>query len=242
MKKKRPISIENRWDILYRDYPEVYDKFSSFPYNPTWHESISKKFNLKDKTILDIGSGSGKSTFGLVRYCKYVIGVEPEDAMRKLAIKNAKKDKIKNVEFRKGSATKITADDNSVDAVVGITMVGINTAEEIKKFVDEASRVIKKGGYIIMVNIAPGWYGGNLEKYISDNSDYRKESWDKKIDNMFGKFGFKKKDIYSVQDYGNVDNLVETYGFIHGKNVIEHIKKNNISKIKWKLRARYKRV
>jgi hypothetical protein len=25
--KDKPISIENRWDILYRDYPEVFDDF-----------------------------------------------------------------------------------------------------------------------------------------------------------------------------------------------------------------------
>jgi hypothetical protein len=28
--KNYPESIENRWDILYRDYPEVYDRFASF--------------------------------------------------------------------------------------------------------------------------------------------------------------------------------------------------------------------
>jgi hypothetical protein len=32
--KRQPETIENRWDILYRDYPEIYDAFSSFPYHP----------------------------------------------------------------------------------------------------------------------------------------------------------------------------------------------------------------
>ena len=32
--KDKPISIENRWDILYSDYPEVYDEFANVPYEP----------------------------------------------------------------------------------------------------------------------------------------------------------------------------------------------------------------
>jgi len=32
--KDKPLSIENRWDILYREYPEIYDEFASVPYDP----------------------------------------------------------------------------------------------------------------------------------------------------------------------------------------------------------------
>ena len=32
--KDKLISIENRWDILYCDYPEVYDEFANVPYEP----------------------------------------------------------------------------------------------------------------------------------------------------------------------------------------------------------------
>jgi hypothetical protein len=31
----RPESIENRWDILYRDYPEIYAAFMNVPYQPS---------------------------------------------------------------------------------------------------------------------------------------------------------------------------------------------------------------
>lgn len=236
--KKKPISIENRWDILYRDYPEVYDKFSSFKYSPTWHEVLNKKFNFKNKVIADIGSGSGKSTFGLAKYSKYVIGIEPEDAMRKLAIKNAKKIGVKNIEFKKGELKKMPLEKNSVDAVVGVTTVGIHTLKEMKDFIKEASRVIKPKGYIMMLNIAPGCYGGDLNPHILDTGHH----YDKKIDDMYIKLGFKKKDIYSLQDYKTTKNMIDTYGFIFGEKIINYIKENNISKVKWKLRVRYKKV
>ena len=47
--KKRPLSIENRWDILYRDYPEVYDEFASVPNNPGMIEVLHERFDLAGK-------------------------------------------------------------------------------------------------------------------------------------------------------------------------------------------------
>ena len=42
----RPESIENRWDILYREYPEVYDEFASVPYEPDWVVSLSRMLKI----------------------------------------------------------------------------------------------------------------------------------------------------------------------------------------------------
>ena len=74
---KRPLSIENRWDILYRDYPDIYDEFASVPYTPNKIEILHERFNLTNKIIVDVGSGSGRSSMALAQYAKHVIGVEP---------------------------------------------------------------------------------------------------------------------------------------------------------------------
>lgn len=81
----KPETIEGRWGILYRDYPEIYDAFSSFPYEPDAMSVLMTKFPLNGATGLDIGSGTGKSSFGLAKYAREVIGVEPEAAMRAVA-------------------------------------------------------------------------------------------------------------------------------------------------------------
>src|SRR4030067_221836 len=47
----RPESIENRWDILYRDYPEGYDAFSNTPYHPTVYEQLPGVIDLRRKCI-----------------------------------------------------------------------------------------------------------------------------------------------------------------------------------------------
>ncbi|MCJ7771171.1 class I SAM-dependent methyltransferase [Candidatus Bathyarchaeota archaeon] len=54
-------------------------------------------FNLRDKIVADVGSGTGLSTFDLAKYARHVVGIEPEDSMRNLAVKNAEKRHIENV-------------------------------------------------------------------------------------------------------------------------------------------------
>lgn len=90
-------TVENRWDILYRDFPEVYDEFAAVPYVPRPIDVIEKEFGLGNKIVADIGSGSGKSTFQLAEYAKEVAGIEPEASMRKLAVDKARNLGLNNI-------------------------------------------------------------------------------------------------------------------------------------------------
>ena len=158
--KERPQSIENRWDILYRDYPEVYDEFANVPYTPRMINVLHEKFDLKSKTIADIGSGSGRSTLLLAEYAEHVIGVEPEKAMRDEAFKNTAETGLTNVVYVDGRGEEIPLDDDSVDMVVAITATMYPPEKVIPLFIREARRVVKPGGLIVSVDVAPGWYGG----------------------------------------------------------------------------------
>jgi ubiquinone/menaquinone biosynthesis C-methylase UbiE len=240
--KKKPETIENRWDILYKDYPEIYDEFADIPRKPDGMNIIIKKFNLKNKIVADIGSGSGKSTFPLTKYAKYVIGIEPEDSMRRLAIENVKKKGIKNVKFKKGTAEKIPIKKNSVDFVFGITVASFYNKNNIIKFIKEARRIVKKGGYIVTLNVAPKWYGGELAPMILGKSRITKVDTEGIVNKTLIKLGFKYKDFYQVQNYGSVSKAVRTYGFIFGKKAIKYINEHKKTKIKWKLRIHYKKI
>jgi ubiquinone/menaquinone biosynthesis C-methylase UbiE len=239
MTRAKPETIENRWDILYSDYPEVYDEFASVPKKPKWIDFINRWFDLKGKIVVDIGSGSGLSTFDLSKTAKSVIGVEPEGAMMEIAVKNTKSN-IRNVKFVKGSAEKIPLKDGSYDIVIAVTAAGFYNERNIKLFVKEAKRIVTDNGLIISVDIAPKWYGGELapiilgKKRISDSEEIR--------NNVFTSLGFKHKDLYQTQEYGSMKKILSTYGFIFGKKAIQYLKKHNKTKIKWKFRAYYLKV
>ena len=233
-------TIENRWDILYKDYPEVYDAFARVPYDPPLVDVIHDKCNLNGKAIVDVGSGSGLSTFDLAKYAKTVIGVEPEESMRDLAEKKALELGVSNVQFIKGLAEAIPFDDSNVDMVTAFFATLYPAEQMATQFIVEASRVVKPGGLVIAVDVAPGWYGGELAEIIEDK-DADVEAWAKH--RAFVEVaGFSYKDIEQTQEYGSVGKIIGTYGFIFGRKVIEYLRSHNKTSIKWHFRMFYKLI
>ena len=238
--KSKPLSIENRWDILYRYYPEVYDEFANVPYKPNMISVLNDKFDFNGRTIVDIGSGSGRSSIELARYAKQVIGFEPEEAMRQGAYKNTRELGLQNIVYEEGRAEDMPLDDGSVDIVAAFWATMYPPEEVIPLFVDEAKRVVKPGGLIFSVDVAPGWYGGELAQIIDDpEADIDSQT---KHRLFVDEKGFSFTDVYQTSYYGSLEKIIRTYGFIFGSKVIEYIKENSITSIKWKFRVYYARA
>lgn len=238
--KEKPLSIENRWDILYRDYPEVYDEFANVPYEPKMIDFLHHRFNLSEKTIADVGSGSGRSTIPIARYAVKVIGIEPEKAMRDEAKKNTAEAGLDNIVYLDGRAEKMPIGDNSVDMVMALTASMYPPEEVIPLFVEEARRVIKPGGVILSVDVAPGWYGGELARVIDDPG--ADDDLQAKHDCFVGDAGFKYFDVIQTSYYGSIEKIIGTYGFIFGVKTIDYIKEHKLTSIKWKFRAYFTQI
>jgi SAM-dependent methyltransferase len=225
----RPESIENRWDILYRDYPEVYEAFSNTPYHPTIYEQLAGIIDLRGKCIADVGAGTGISSLALAQDARQVIGIEREPAMLRQA---QLKVRGENVIFLGGDALRLPLADDAVDLVTGITLA-IYPPEGYRDFIHEGLRVAK--GPVFYVGIPPGWYGGDLYDVIED---LYKGEVDAEVDRIFlEEFQFAYQDIFSDQEYGTVENIVNLYGFIFGKKVIAHLKRERTTTIRWKFRV-----
>jgi ubiquinone/menaquinone biosynthesis C-methylase UbiE len=235
--KDMPLTIENRWDILYRDFPEIYDEFAAVPKEPSLLPVLMERFDFRDRVVADIGSGSGSSSFAFARLAKKVIGVEIEDAMRELAQRECTHRGLQNVEFIKGDARKIPLNDDSVDIVTGITLA-LYPVEKYRQFANEALRVAVNGGCIVMINITPGWYGGELSNIIADV-----DTIESKQNEIFvEEFGFRYEDFETNQEYGSLEKILRTYGFIFGKNAIDYLRQTGKTSIKWKFRIHYLNV
>jgi ubiquinone/menaquinone biosynthesis C-methylase UbiE len=235
-------SLEGRWDILYRDYPEVYDEFAAIPKTPDLFPEYAKKFKFKDKIILDIGSGTGLSSFAILPYCKSVIGVEAEEAMIEVAQINAMGRNVTGIQFIQGLADSVPLEDNSADISLAISLA-VFDPDEIRRYVKEQMRVVKPGGMVIKMDIAPGWYGGDMAPILlgpSRTTDVDTEGTVDKI--LRQEFSFQFKDYYQTQEYGSVDKICRTYGFIFGQKAIDYFLKKKKTKIKWKSRVFYKQV
>jgi ubiquinone/menaquinone biosynthesis C-methylase UbiE len=230
----RPESIENRWDILYRDYPEVYEAFSNTPYRPTVYEQLPGIIDLRGKCIADVGAGTGTSSLALAQYARQVIGIEREAAMLRQAREKARGAGSQRVTFLSGDALALPLADDSVDLVTGITLA-LYPPEQYRNFIREGLRVAK--GPVVYLGIPPGWYGGDLCKVIEDMEKVADKISDN-VDHIFiEEFQFSYQDIFSDQEYGTVGHIMSTYGFIFGKKAIEYLKRENKTTIRWKFRV-----
>ena len=106
------------------------------------------KFNNKEKTILDVGCGTGfvfdilgdKINDEKIRF----IGVEPAQGMIDIAKK--KYSSYNNVEFKIGTFSEIPIEDNSVDKIT--STLALHWVPSIKSSLKELKRVLKPEGSI----------------------------------------------------------------------------------------------
>ena len=218
---------------MYRDYPEKYDEFATTGWTNKEENRVYKKHDFSRKQVVDIGSGTGKSSFDLAPHAKLVIGIEPEKGMRDLAIKKAEEMGVTNVRFADGTAQNIPLPDDSVDYVTAITTTMYPPEEAIPRFIEEATRVTKPGGTIIFLDITPGWYGGELDHVIQDE-------WSIKhghiADNLWRAAGFTFEDYQVGQDYGTLEKIISVYGFIFGLKAISYLREHKKTTIRWSYR------
>lgn len=247
--EKKPESIENNWDILYQDYPEVYHRFATESVRePSLIAIVNDMFELHNKVVLDIGSGTGSSTFGWAKYAKSVIGIEPNSAMLRIAQEELKGRDAGNIIFIQGRAQNIPLKADSVDVAIFVTSIPIyhpeisEMEENAKRLIKEVSRVIRTSGFIISVDIAPFWYGGELARVILGRSRRTPENIEGNVSYILvEKLYFKYKDFFQTQKFKSMQDILETYGFIFGKKAIQYLIKHQKTTVKWKFRVYYKR-
>ena len=223
-------TIEEDWPRFYREFPQIYDRFSG--HSRTLVNIICDKFNLDDKIILEIGCGTGIATLELAKRAKSVIAIEIEQGMIDYASGEAYKKHFSNIEFIRADSLSLPIADNSVDAIVTIF------AGPLKH--EDSLSIVKEGGMIIRAGNHYRWYGGELRSVILGKNSISRIDY--KSDKRLREQGYSYMDVWANFSYPSVQEALETYGFIFSKKAIDYLLERNMNVIRQKARIFYTEV
>lgn len=122
---------------------------TSQKYSLQMYHYLASKTNINGKVVLEVGSGRGgganhiAKTFHPASYTGLDLAQSAVDLANKIH-------KTPNLKFIQGSAESIPLRDNSIDVVVNVE--SSHAYGLVDKFLSEVKRVLKPGGYLLLVD------------------------------------------------------------------------------------------
>lgn len=153
-----------------------------------------EKFRVEDKTILDLGCGTGRNTNYLADIGNNVIGIEISKTALNLAKERAKELNL-DVDYRFGDIGEpYEIKDNSIDVVLDVTSSNSLNEKGREIYINEVSRVLKDDGYFFVRALAKD---GN-----------------KNVKNLLKNSPGKEYDTYMIKEIGLTERVFSKEDFI----------------------------
>lgn len=148
---------DNDWHFMNYGYvPNADEPALSLPDDPTiqryplqMYHYLGAKAVLEGKQVLEVGSGRGGGARHLASYYRPASYIGMDLAQRAVDLAS-RIHQLPNLKFIQGSAESIPLPDNSIDVVVNVE--SCHAYGSVPVFLSEVKRVLKPGGYLLMVD------------------------------------------------------------------------------------------
>jgi len=107
---------------------------------------------LPPLVIADLGAGEGTLSELLAQRAETVIAVDSSEKMVEFGAGQARKHGVRNLEYRKGDLESLPIEAETVD--VALFSQSLHHAQHPRRAVEEAYRVLKPGGRIVILDLA----------------------------------------------------------------------------------------
>jgi ArsR family transcriptional regulator len=118
---------------------------------------------LPPLVVADLGSGEGLLSELLARRCKRVIAVDNSERIVAFGVAKAKKNGLKNLEFRQGDLQNPPIEANSVDVV--ILSQALHHAENPAEAIAAAHKILRPHGQILILDLLKHNFDKSRELY-----------------------------------------------------------------------------
>jgi len=144
IRKAEIYALSSVEDFVLYTRPHLMDRNCSFIY--AWEKRrLFEMADFRGKTILDVGSGSGRLAFAAAEQAEWVYASEPVDSLREYLRDKIARENIKNMRVVDGMADNLAYPDSTFDIVMSGHVVGDDWDAETA----ELERVCKSGGWLL---------------------------------------------------------------------------------------------
>ena len=109
--------------------------------------AVTREYLRPDMEVLEFGCGTGSTALVHARTVRHILAIDIADGMLEIAKKKAKEQGVGNIDFRKASVEDLDVADQSLDAVLGLSI--LHLLEDTDQVIENVFKMLKPGGVFV---------------------------------------------------------------------------------------------